>query len=251
LELKSNTSARRHDDRNRFIHRRLLWGVSVGRNVDIEKSRSVLIFGSWVKNDIHVHETKGIPPVSSGFARNVICNTLIGHDLHLDHNKAPFGIGDDFGCGNPGTVSVGHDAVINETDTSGTTAASTGTGPSVTMNSLMVTNNLACDKNTPAVATSGGISIGHDNKCKQLTQVALPTITASAWPPPDAGQWNHTDVGVTFACSAPQAGVAACTPPVTVTTEGANQIITGRVVDKAGQIATASVTINLDKLPTP
>ncbi|MBI1920160.1 MAG: PxKF domain-containing protein [Geobacter sp.] len=75
----------------------------------------------------------------------------------------------------------------------------------------------------------------------------LPTITATVTPQPDANGWNSTDVTVSFTCSDNLSAFTPCPSPVTVTTEGAGQVITGTVTDQAGNIATASVTVNIDK----
>ena len=77
----------------------------------------------------------------------------------------------------------------------------------------------------------------------------LPTITATVSPPPNGSGWDQTNPTVTFTCSDTGSGVAACTSPVTVTTEGANQLISGTVTDQAGNSASASATVNLDKTP--
>ena len=76
-----------------------------------------------------------------------------------------------------------------------------------------------------------------------------PVISASATPAADTFGWNNTNVVVTFTCSDKTSGVASCPTPVTVSTEGANQIISGIATDKAGNTASTSVTINLDKTP--
>jgi len=74
-----------------------------------------------------------------------------------------------------------------------------------------------------------------------------PTITASAAPAPNANGWNNTDVAVTFTCSDTGSGIATCPSPITVTTEGLNQEISGTAVDKAGLSATARIFLNIDK----
>ncbi len=74
-----------------------------------------------------------------------------------------------------------------------------------------------------------------------------PTITASVDPQPNAAGWNKSDVTVTFTCNDTNSGIASCTGPVLVTAEGAAQIVTGTAVNNAGNNASTSVSINLDK----
>ena len=74
-----------------------------------------------------------------------------------------------------------------------------------------------------------------------------PSISASISPSANGNGWHNTDVTVTFMCNDALSGMAACPAPVTVTTEGASQVITGTAVDNAGNAATASVTLNIDK----
>jgi len=76
-----------------------------------------------------------------------------------------------------------------------------------------------------------------------------PTIVATAAPPPNGNGWNRTPVTVTFACADATSGIAVCPAPAVVSTEGAGQIISGTAVDKAGNSATASVTLNIDGTP--
>lgn len=74
-----------------------------------------------------------------------------------------------------------------------------------------------------------------------------PTITATVSPAANANGWHNSDVTVTFTCIDTVSGIASCSGPITVTTEGASQIITGTAVDNAGNTATTSVTLNIDK----
>ena len=76
-----------------------------------------------------------------------------------------------------------------------------------------------------------------------------PTITATASPAPNAAGWNNSNVTVTFACSDATSAVASCPAPQTVTTEGASQIISGTATDAAGNSASTSITVKLDKTP--
>lgn len=74
----------------------------------------------------------------------------------------------------------------------------------------------------------------------------LPTIRATASPAANAASWNNTPVTVSYTCSDGTSGIASCAAPVTVSTEGAGQVITGTAVDLAGNSASTSVTLNLD-----
>jgi hypothetical protein len=52
---------------------------------------------------------------------------------------------------------------------------------------------------------------------------------------------------VTFQCEDNDSGIATCSGPVLVDTEGENQEVTGTAVDRAGNTASVTVTLNLDK----
>ena len=76
-----------------------------------------------------------------------------------------------------------------------------------------------------------------------------PTIGHTQNPGPNGKGWNNTDVTVTFSCDdhSDLAGIASCTAPQTVRGEGANQTVTGRAVDNAGNTATDPATVSIDK----
>src|SRR5438270_2600449 len=74
-----------------------------------------------------------------------------------------------------------------------------------------------------------------------------PIIHAAVSPAPNSAGWNNTPVTVTFTCSDATSGIANCPPPQVITSEGANQIVGGTATDVAGNSATVSVTIKLDK----
>jgi sugar lactone lactonase YvrE len=76
-----------------------------------------------------------------------------------------------------------------------------------------------------------------------------PVITAVQSPLPNANGWNNTDVTVTFTCSDAVSGIVSCPTPTTFSAQGAGQNVTGIAVDAAGNTATASILMNIDKTP--
>ena len=76
-----------------------------------------------------------------------------------------------------------------------------------------------------------------------------PVITASISPAANAAGWHAAPATVTFTCTDALAGLATCPDPVTITTEGANQVVSGTASDRAGNAASASLTVNLDLIP--
>jgi hypothetical protein len=76
-----------------------------------------------------------------------------------------------------------------------------------------------------------------------------PTIDATIIPTPNDAGWHNSDVTVQFTCADVLSGVASCAADQTVTTEGADQPITGNATDIAGNAASATVNVSLDKTP--
>jgi hypothetical protein len=79
-----------------------------------------------------------------------------------------------------------------------------------------------------------------------------PSINGSRTPLANANGWNNTNVSVSFACSDALSGLDPDSPtaPTLLTTEGANQQVTGTCQDLAGNVASATVSgINIDKTP--
>ncbi|HZO67486.1 MAG TPA: hypothetical protein VFB74_21005 [Kribbellaceae bacterium] len=74
-----------------------------------------------------------------------------------------------------------------------------------------------------------------------------PAITAGLSQTPTGGGWNDGDVTVTFTCADALSGVDSCAPPVTLTEDGPDQVVTGTAVDKAGNTAEVTVTVSIDK----
>jgi glucodextranase-like protein len=76
-----------------------------------------------------------------------------------------------------------------------------------------------------------------------------PTITATVTPAPNAAGWNNSNPTVTFTCADESSGIASCPEPVSVASETAGEIIVGTAVDVAGNMASATVTVKLDRTP--
>ncbi|PAE40109.1 PxKF domain-containing protein [Bacillus sp. 7884-1] len=75
-----------------------------------------------------------------------------------------------------------------------------------------------------------------------------PLVTPIADSEANTHGWYNKDVVVSFAASDLNgSGVASFDPPVTVSTEGENQIITGNAQDNAGNVGSGSITLNIDK----
>ncbi|MBV9186747.1 MAG: Ig-like domain-containing protein [Acidobacteria bacterium] len=154
--------------------------------------------------------------------------------------------------GSPAPGSIVKTRTVNLAGSAGTAASVTVNGQAATIaggNWTLANFDLGAD-GTHAL-TIVGTSAGGSN-----TITPAPTITNDTTPPaiqgtitpaPNAANWNNSNVTVTFACSDTGSGIATCQAPITVATEGAGQIVTGTAVDKAGNSATAHVTVNLDK----
>ncbi|TEU18449.1 MAG: hypothetical protein E3J21_05915 [Anaerolineales bacterium] len=75
-----------------------------------------------------------------------------------------------------------------------------------------------------------------------------PTITGAATTPPNSYGWYDTDVVVHFTASDAVSGIDTVTPDQILSSEGANQSVTGTATDKAGNSASITVSgINIDK----
>ena len=93
-----------------------------------------------------------------------------------------------------------------------------------------------------------GLAPASRSKSLASTRILRPSPLQST-PAPNAAGWNNTNVTVTFTCADQTSGIASCTVPVTVSVEGAGQVVRRTATDNAGNRASASATINLDKTP--
>lgn len=75
-----------------------------------------------------------------------------------------------------------------------------------------------------------------------------PVITAFQQVQPNERNWHNTDITVTYVCSDAQSGIASCSSPTVLNTDGMNQSATGTAVDNAGNKSTDTISgINIDK----
>jgi hypothetical protein len=104
-------------------------------------------------------------------------------------------------------------------------------------------------KNTAVPFVSAGFNIDE----------TAPTISGTPDRPANNYSWYNAPVTVTFTCNDPkplngpagqQSGIASCTSPITLTTDGPNQSASGTANDAAGNSANATVQpINIDRTP--
>jgi len=120
-----------------------------------------------------------------------------------------------------------------------------------------VTSGVDSCPDTLSISTEGQQEISQSiidragNTTSVTTAVAIdtsdPTIMASLVPGPNGAGWSNTDVTIHFDCADAISGVAQCSQPVTLTSEGSAQLVTGVVTDVAGRSVATSTTINIDK----
>lgn len=61
--------------------------------------------------------------------------------------------------------------------------------------------------------------------------------------------WHKSNPTIAFTCSDSLSGIKSCSPPVTVSVEGANQLVVGTAVDNAENSTSTTAYVNLDKTP--
>ena len=120
-----------------------------------------------------------------------------------------------------------------------------GTYPIASCTSPIVVSTEAAQQ---SICGSAADTAGFANSACAIVSIdkTRPTITSSVNPPPNgSGVITSTPVTISFSCADALSGIASCTSPITVNTTGANQNFTGTAIDRAGNSATASVTLNI------
>jgi hypothetical protein len=119
--------------------------------------------------------------------------------------------------------------------------------------SLTLSTEGSSVKGSVTVTDAAGNSAVFTSPAVKIDKTA-PVATATASPVPDASGWNSTDVTVTFSGTDNLSGIASCSAPVVLSTNGANQSSTpGMCTDFAGNVsAPVSATgININKPQPP
>ncbi len=76
-----------------------------------------------------------------------------------------------------------------------------------------------------------------------------PTLTCTVDSRPNGSGWHNRPVTVTFIAEDQAVGIASCSPPVTITKDGADQEVVGHAMNFAGDSATLRVKVNIDQTP--
>jgi hypothetical protein len=126
-----------------------------------------------------------------------------------------------------------------------TTHFTVDSGPVETGSSVLLTDEGTHTILFWSVDNAGNVEATHSTTVK--LDKSAPSITVSQSPLANGAGWNKTNVVVTFTCADAASGIASCTAPQTVTAEGAGQVVSGTAVDNAGNSASASRTLNIDK----
>jgi hypothetical protein len=132
-------------------------------------------------------------------------------------------------------VTVGWDAVDPEPSAGGVV------DPPDTIADMEGTHTYTSDEVCDAVGNcaTGSVDVSID--------VSNPTVSGSVSSAANGAGWYTSAVTVSFACGDAVSGVASCTAPVMLGSEGAGQSVVGTAVDVAGRSATTTVSgINID-----
>src|SRR5205807_4242614 len=194
---------------------------------------------------------------ANGWAGNVL---VFGPKSYVRGTGAPVTVTDTFTVQNPSgqfTLHLSNGGLQHDTSEFVSSTVITVNGVEVVSPNDLNQNVSTLDKAVRLQATN---TISVQMRGKPGGQIAVqifsastdnvpPVITAQVSPASNAAGWNNTNVTVTFTCTDNSSGVATCPAPVTVTTEGANQVVSGTATDKAGNSASTSVSLKIDKTP--
>ncbi|MEU8662208.1 Neogenin, partial [Actinoplanes philippinensis] len=115
----------------------------------------------------------------------------------------------------------------------------------------------SCPADTPVttegpeqVVTGTAVDRAGNTATARLTvdiDTTAPEVSAAIDQTPNSAGWYRTAPTVRYTCADTGSGVRVCPSDPTVTTDGAGQVVTGTVIDRAGNTAATSVTVNVDR----
>jgi IPT/TIG domain/Glucodextranase, domain B/Kelch motif/Galactose oxidase, central domain len=223
-----------------------------GSNFGLTQGTSTVSFNGTTAMASSWSDTQIVAPVPSGATTGAVRVTVNGT---VSNN----GYGPTFTVGTPPNVlsttpsmgTVGTVVTIFGQNFGATQSTST-----VSFNGTVATpsnwSNTQIVVPVPASALTGSIIVSVSGLASggvvfTVTSSIPPSITATVLPAPNANGWNNSSVTVTFNCTAGSSAIVNCPSSQSVSSEGANQIISGTATDAAGLSATAHVSINIDK----
>jgi hypothetical protein len=135
----------------------------------------------------------------------------------------------------------------NSNVTVGFTCSDSGSGIATCSDPVQVTTETAGQQVTGTAVDKAGNTATSTPVTVKLDKTP-PTIIATPASAPNASGWNTMDVVVNFTCSDSLSGIDSCPAPLTVSTDGRNQPVSGTATDKAGNTATsAPLSLNIEK----
>jgi hypothetical protein len=104
------------------------------------------------------------------------------------------------------------------------------------------------DEGTPTVLGTAFDNAGNSDTVSVTVKLdkTAPVISGSRSPAANAFGWNNESVDVNFTCNDALSGVASCGPDDTLSSEGANQSVSGVAVDNAGNSSGSETVSNIN-----
>lgn len=224
------------------------------QHIDVDKTRPTLTLtseytpGTWTNADVSV--AAACTDSGSGVATAPKDGTLSADGANQTYSASCTDA-----AGNIATSTFGP---VDIDKTAPTLAATTGAYTPGAWTAGDVTATFSCQDGLSGVAdvtspftfssdVRDGSVTGHclDNAGNEAT-TTVDHVDVDKTPPtisgtPSATGWTNAPVTVTFTCDDSGSGVATCTSPVTVSTEGADQSVTGTATDNVGHSSSTSV----------
>ncbi len=126
----------------------------------------------------------------------------------------------------------------------------TDSGSGVASGPNPTTDNVTAETAGATKSASASDRLGNSSTSSVTVKLdkTAPSITPSTNPAANANGWNNTDVVVSFTCDDTLSGTKSCSnATTTLSSESANQAVTGTAVDNADNSASSTATVKIDK----